>query len=163
MVLCVQAEAHQTLDLLHHRSAVRLCRRLHAGAQVRSGPHIEIGCLHLIMEAWSSADNVIAKLTDKGAKFRCLQQAGANTDSGMGKLVLAVLGAVAEFETDLRKDRQREGIAKAKAKGVYKGRKPSVPATEIRSLREAGVSPSEIARKLGVGRTSVYRALGLVE
>jgi len=55
-----------------------------------------------------------------------------------------------------------EGIAKAKAAGVYKGRKPSVPAQEVRRLKADGVKPAEIARRLGMGRTSVYRALGLV-
>jgi DNA invertase Pin-like site-specific DNA recombinase len=78
----------------------------------------------------------------------------------MGKLVLAILGAVAEFETDIRRERQREGIDKAKAAGVYRGRKPSVDVARVRALRETGMGPSAIAKALKVGRTSVYRALG---
>lgn len=111
--------------------------------------------------ARSSQDlhNIIGKLTTKGAKFRCLQQSGVDTDSGMGKLVLAILGAVAEFETDIRKERQREGIEKAKAVGKYRGRKPSVDRKAILQLHSEGVGPSEIAKRLKVGRTSVYRAL----
>lgn len=111
--------------------------------------------------ARSSVDlhNIIAKLTAKGVKFRCLQQAGIDTDSGMGKLVLAILGAVAEFETDIRKERQREGIDKAKANGVYKGRKPSVDSKAVLALRDDGVNPTDIAKRLNIGRTSVYRVL----
>lgn len=111
--------------------------------------------------ARSSVDlhNIVAKLDSKKVKFRCLQQSGVDTDTGMGKLVLAILGAVAAFETDIRKERQREGIDKAKANGVYKGRKPSVDAVAVRSLREQGVSPTAIAKQLGIGRASVYRAL----
>ena len=84
-----------------------------------------------------------------------------DTVSGMGKLVLAILGAVAEFEGDIRKERQREGIDKAKAAGVYRGRKPSVDVVKVRELSEMGMGPSTIAKELKVGRTSVYRALRL--
>lgn len=104
--------------------------------------------------------NIIDRLNAKGIKFRCLQQAGVDTDSGMGKLVLAILGAVAEFETYIRKERQRKGIEKAKAIGVYKGRKPSADAGAVQALKADGVRPSEIAKRLGIGRASVYRALG---
>ena len=72
-------------------------------------------------------------------------------------------GILAEFETALRRERQMEGIAKAKAAGVYKGRKLSIPVEEVRRLNAEGVAPSAIAKQLGVGRTSVYRALGMVE
>ena len=65
----------------------------------------------------------------------------------------------AQFETALRKERQMEGIAKAKAAGVYRGRKPSVPVDDVRRLHEAGTRPSDIAKQLGIGRASVYRAL----
>jgi DNA invertase Pin-like site-specific DNA recombinase len=71
-----------------------------------------------------------------------------------------MLGVFAEFETNLRKERQMEGIAQAKAEGVYKGRKPSIDVHEVRRLRDAeGIGASEIARKLGIARTSVYRVL----
>jgi DNA invertase Pin-like site-specific DNA recombinase len=67
----------------------------------------------------------------------------------------------AEFETNLRRERQLEGIRVAKARGVYKGRKPSIDPAEVRRLRETeGLGPSAIARRLGIGRASVYRMLG---
>ena len=111
--------------------------------------------------ARSSVDlhNIVAKLDAKGVKFRCLQQSGVDTDSGMGKLVLAILGAVAAFETDIRKERQREGIDRAKANGVYKGRKPSVDVEAVQRLHAEGTRPTEIAKALRIGRASVYRAL----
>lgn len=72
---------------------------------------------------------------------------------------LPILGSVAEFETDIRKERQREGIERAKAAGVYKGRKRSVDIEQVRSLRDQGLGATAIATKLGIGRASVYRAL----
>ena len=71
-----------------------------------------------------------------------------------------MLGVFAEFETNLRRERQLEGIAQAKARGVYKGRKPTVDTAEVKRLRERdGLGPTAIARKLRIGRASVYRAL----
>ena len=111
--------------------------------------------------ARSSADllTIIAKLNAKGVGFRCMQQGAVDTTTSTGKLVLAILGAVAEFETDIRKERQKDGIEKAKAAGVYKGRKASVPVEEVRRLHGDGVSPTEIGKRLGIGRASVYRCL----
>ena len=71
-----------------------------------------------------------------------------------------MLGVFAEFETNLRKERQLEGIAKAKAAGVYKGPRPSVDILQVRVLKQQGIGPSAIAKTLGIGRASVYRALG---
>ena len=65
-----------------------------------------------------------------------------------------------DFETNLRKERQMEGIAKAKERGVYKGRKPSVDVERVKELRDSGMGASAIAKELGIGRASVYRALG---
>ena len=70
-----------------------------------------------------------------------------------------MLGVFAEFETNLRKERQLEGIAKAKEAGVYKGRPASIDADQVRALKAQGVGPSEIAKRLGIGRASVYRPL----
>lgn len=102
---------------------------------------------------------IIERLQSKKVAFRCLQQGGVDTDSSTGRLMMGILGAVAAFEADIRKERQMEGIAKAKANGVYKGRKPSIDGTEIARLHGEGVRPVDIARRLGIGRASVYRYL----
>lgn len=73
--------------------------------------------------------------------------------------MLAILGAVAAFEADLRKERQAEGIVKAKEAGVYKGRKPTVDVTRVRELRAEGKRPAEIVRELKISKASVFRAL----
>jgi DNA invertase Pin-like site-specific DNA recombinase len=83
-----------------------------------------------------------------------------DTSSAAGKAFLDMLGVFAEFETSLRRERQMEGIAKAKAKGVYKGRKPTIDPEAVRGLKAEGLGASQIAKKLGIGRASVYRALG---
>jgi DNA invertase Pin-like site-specific DNA recombinase len=71
-----------------------------------------------------------------------------------------MLGVFAEFETNLRKERQLEGIAAAKTRGVYRGRKTSIDRLEVQRLRtEEGLGPTEIARRLGIGRASVYRMM----
>jgi len=77
----------------------------------------------------------------------------------MGKCFFDILGVFAEFETNLRKERQLEGIAKAKAAGVYKGRKRKVPMDEVKQLKEAGRSISEIAETFDVSRTAIYHVL----
>jgi len=74
-------------------------------------------------------------------------------------LTLAILGAVAAFETDIRRERQLEGIAKAKQRGVYKGRRATIDAAQVREMHASGVGGSEIATQLGIGRASVYRLL----
>ena len=81
-----------------------------------------------------------------------------DTGTAIGKLMLAVIGAVGQFERKMMLERQREGIAKAKRDGRYKGRSPTVrrKAAEITRL---GVTPTEIAAKLGIGRASAYRIL----
>ena len=68
-----------------------------------------------------------------------------------------MLSVFAEFETNLRKERQMEGIARQK--GVYKGRKPSIDVQKVKELRDGGMGASAIAKELGIGRASVYRAL----
>ena len=84
---------------------------------------------------------------------------GLDTSTPNGRLMLTVLGAVAEFEREIMLERQREGIAKAKAEGKYKGRKPTAreKKADIKALLEEGKGASEIARRLGIARSSVYR------
>lgn len=71
-----------------------------------------------------------------------------------------IVGVFAEFETNLRRERQMEGIAKAKLAGVYKGRPASIDVARVRKLKADGFGASEIAKALKIGRASVYRALG---
>ena len=73
--------------------------------------------------------------------------------------MLAILGAVAQFENDIRRERQMEGIAKAKAEGRYRGRKPTIDPARVKELRQNGLGPAAIAREMGIARASVYRAL----
>jgi DNA invertase Pin-like site-specific DNA recombinase len=70
-----------------------------------------------------------------------------------------MLGVFAEFETNLRKERQTEGIQSAKARGVYKGRKPSIDKSKVVEMKAQGMGASVIAKELGIGRASVYRYL----
>lgn len=103
---------------------------------------------------------VLDALEAKGVRTRILSM-DLDTTTATGKLMVTVLGAVAAFERELMLERQREGIAKAKAEGKYKGRKPSaaLKAPEAVAMFKAGKSVTETAKTLGIGRGSVYRAL----
>jgi DNA invertase Pin-like site-specific DNA recombinase len=126
---------------------------------VREGDTLVVTRLDRLARSAIDLHTIVSQLARKGVSFRCLQQSGVDTSTSTGKLLLGMLAAIAEFETDIRKERQREGIERARAAGVYKGRKPSVDVAAVRQLRESGVSPTVIAKQLGIGRASVYRAL----
>ena len=104
--------------------------------------------------------NIVAALIGKGVGFRCLQQGGLDTTTSHGKLMLGILAAVAEFELDIRQERQREGIEKAKKSGVYRGGKQRFDPAEVRKLRDDGMKPRAIARELKCSPATVYRLLG---
>jgi DNA invertase Pin-like site-specific DNA recombinase len=111
---------------------------------------------------------IVARLEAKKVSLRVLSMSGTqplDTSTATGKLMLAVIGAVGQAEREAMLERQREGIAKAKAQGRYKGRVPTArrQAAEIIRLKGSGVRPSEIAVRLGIGRASVYRVLGNAE
>lgn len=101
---------------------------------------------------------IMRTIKEKGAALACTEQP-VDTSTAAGKAFLDMLGVFAEFETNLRRERQIEGIEKAKAKGIYKGRKVSIDVGAVRELRGQGVSAIEIAKKLGIARASVYRVL----
>jgi DNA invertase Pin-like site-specific DNA recombinase len=103
--------------------------------------------------------NKTAAREGRGAALQATEQP-INTATAAGKCFLDMLGVFAEFEMNLRRERQLEGIAKAKAAGVYKGRKPTISGIEIKKLKDEGLGATEIAKRLGIGRASVYRALG---
>jgi DNA invertase Pin-like site-specific DNA recombinase len=110
--------------------------------------------------ATRSSQQIVLELKNRGVALRATEQP-VDTGTAAGKAFLDMLGVFAEFETNLRRERQLEGIAQAKARGVYRGRKPSIDMAEIRRLRDQdGLGATAIARRLGIGRASVYRALG---
>jgi len=103
--------------------------------------------------------DIVRALRAKGAMLKATEQP-IDTSTAAGKCFLDMLGVFAEFETNLRRERQMEGIAKAKAAGVYKGRRPTIDLDEVRELRDKGLGATEIAKRLKIGRASVYRVLG---
>ena len=126
---------------------------------VRDGDTLVVTRLDRLARSVGDLHQIIEKLADKNVAFRCLNQSGVDTDSSTGKLMIGILGAVAAFENDIRRERQLEGIAKAKAEGRYKGRPATIDPDEVKALKEKGLGASQIAREMGIGRASVYRAL----
>lgn len=127
---------------------------------VREGDVLTVTRLDRLARSVVDLHRLVERLAAKGCGFRVLQQSGIDTTTSTGKLTLSILGAVAEFEADIRRDRQRDGIERAKAKGVYRGRRPSIDTARIETLMAAGMAPAAIAREMGVGRASVYRHMG---
>ena len=89
---------------------------------VREGDTLVVTRLDRLARSGRDLHDILAQLPAKQVGFRCVQRGRVDTATSMGKLILGILGAVAEFETDIRKERQREGIERAKGDGVYKGR-----------------------------------------
>lgn len=102
--------------------------------------------------------NLVHELEQRGASLRILEPE-VTTAGNMGRMVITILGMVADMELTFIKDRQRAGIDAAKAEGVYKGRKKSVDNDEIKRRIAIGESKAEVARQLKVSRMTVYRAL----
>jgi DNA invertase Pin-like site-specific DNA recombinase len=102
--------------------------------------------------------DIVRAVRARGATLKATEQP-VDTSTAAGKCFLDMLGVFAEFETNLRRERQLEGIAKAKAAGVYKGRPASIDADQIRKLKADGMGATAIAKTLKIGRASVYRVL----
>lgn len=126
---------------------------------LRQGDTLVVTRVDRLARSIKDLQDIVYTLKERGITLRATEQP-IDTRSAAGKAFLDMLGVFAEFETNLRRERQMEGIAAAKARGVYRGRKPSVDAFEIRRLREVKkLGAIEIARQLGISRASVYRAL----
>ena len=100
---------------------------------------------------------IVRDLEARGISLRATEQ-DINTSTPAGRAFLQMLGVFSEFETAIRRERQMEGITSAKAKGVYKGRRPSIDVGAVIALKSQGKGASEISQLLGIGRASVYRA-----
>jgi DNA invertase Pin-like site-specific DNA recombinase len=126
---------------------------------VREGDTFVVTRLDRLARSVSDLLDIIKRLEAKSVGFRCTEQSGMDTTGPMGKLLLTILGAFAEFENGIRKERQMDGIARAKAEGVYKGRPATIDAAKVAKLKAEGLGASAIAKRLRIGRASVYRVL----
>lgn len=144
-------------------SSVDVARRDQLDAALdylREGDTLVVTKLDRLARSTEHLMKLLSVIRGKGAELLILNL-GIDTGTATGKLMLTVLSGIAEFERGIMLERQREGIAKAKAEGKYRGRKPTAQAKsdEVKALHAQGVGATEIAKRLGIGRASVYRVL----
>jgi DNA invertase Pin-like site-specific DNA recombinase len=125
---------------------------------LQPGDVVTVTRIDRLARSMKDLQDIVHEIKAKGASLRATEQP-IDTGSAAGKAFLDMLGVFAEFETNLRRERQLEGIAAAKAKGVYKGGTPRIDPARVRQLQAEGVGPAETARRLGISRMSVYRIL----
>ncbi len=130
------------------------------GRGTRKGDTLVVTRLDRLARSTRDLHNIAHRLQEKGVALRVLEQA-IDTSTGEGRLFSSMLSAIAEFETEIRKARQREGIDAALAKPIspFRGRPATLNAERIQQLHAEGLTPTAIAKKLGIARSSVYRLL----
>ena len=126
---------------------------------LRKGDVLMVTRIDRLARSIGDLQDIVRTVRMRGASLKATEQP-SDTGTAAGKCFLDMLGVFAEFETNLRRERQLEGIAKAKAAGVYKGRPPSIDPARVRELADGGMRPTDIAKALKIGRASVYRVLG---
>jgi DNA invertase Pin-like site-specific DNA recombinase len=125
---------------------------------VRKGDVVMVTRIDRLARSIADLATIVRELESKGAALKAVEQP-IDTSTSAGRAFLQMLGVFAEFETAIRRERQMEGIAAAKANGVYKGRPASIEAADVAALKAEGLGATEIAKRLGIGRASVYRVL----
>jgi DNA invertase Pin-like site-specific DNA recombinase len=120
---------------------------------LRDGDVLMVTRIDRLARSIGDLQDIVRAVRARGASLKATEQP-IDTSTAAGKCFLDMLGVFAEFETNLRRERQLEGIAKAKAAGVYKGRPASIDAAQVRAMKA-----QEIAKALKIGRASVYRVL----
>jgi DNA invertase Pin-like site-specific DNA recombinase len=127
---------------------------------VRPGDTLIVTRIDRLARSMKDLQDIVHELKTRKVTLRATEQP-IDTSTAAGKAFLDMLGVFAEFETNLRRERQLEGIAAAKARGVYTGRKQQIDPAAIQQLRDKEkLGPAAIAKRLGIGRASVYRLLG---
>jgi DNA invertase Pin-like site-specific DNA recombinase len=129
---------------------------------VREGDTLLVTKLDRLARSTSDLYSIVANLTDKGVAFKVLDDEAVDTTTRTGKLVMGILALIAEFETEIRRERQMEGIARAKAEGRMGGR-PKLVTDELRDAiirRKAdGLSIRKIAAEIGLSKATVQKVL----
>jgi DNA invertase Pin-like site-specific DNA recombinase len=146
-------------------SSVAARKQLHAALEyLREGDILVVAKLDRLARSVADLMAILQVLEHKRVGVRILNL-GLDTQTPTGKLMLTVLGAIAQFEREMMLERQREGIAKAKSEGRYKGRKPieAERRHSVLKLAAEGATRAVIATKLGIGEATVYRILALAK
>lgn len=125
---------------------------------LREGDELVVTRIDRLARSIKDLQDIVFEVRERGAALKATEQS-IDTSTAAGKAFLDMLGVFAEFETNLRRERQMEGIERAKERGVYKGRKPSIDAEKVRELKQRGMGATAIAKELKIGRASVYRVL----
>lgn len=133
-------------------------------AFVRDGDTVVVHSMDRLARNLDDLRKIVQDLTKRGIRIEFVKEHLTFTgeDSPMANLMLSVMGAFAEFERALIRERQREGIALAKQRGVYQGRKKSLLPEQVAQLRQranAGEKKSDLAREYGISRETVYQYL----
>lgn len=124
---------------------------------IHPGETLVVTRIDRLARSMQDLQTIVARLKEKGAHLAATEQP-VDTSTAAGKAFFDMLGVFAEFETNLRRERQAEGIKVAKRKGVYRGRPPKINMAAIQTKLGAGLSPTEIAREMGISRGTVYKA-----
>ncbi|QFU07940.1 DNA-invertase hin [Rhodobacteraceae bacterium THAF1] len=125
---------------------------------LRPGDELIVTRIDRLARSVSDLQTLAESLQERQVALKATEQP-VDTSTAAGKAFFQMLGVFSEFETNLRKERQMEGITKAKKAGVYKGRKPKIDAAEVQRLKAEGLGATQIAQRLGIARTSVYRLI----
>src|SRR6516165_7989226 len=126
---------------------------------LRKGDVLMVTRIDRLARSIGDLQDIVRAVKAHGASLKATEQP-IDTSTAAGKCFLDMLGVFAEFETNLRRERQLEGIARAKAEGVYRGRPASIDAAKVRAMRAEGIGATEIAKTLKIGRALVYRGIG---
>lgn len=135
-------------------------------AHLREGDMFYVHSMDRLARNLEDLRRTVSELTERGVTVKFIKEnlAFDKNASSISKLLLSIMGAFAEFERNLIRERQREGIEIAKTNGVYKGRKPSLGDEQIKWLREqvkSGQNKSQLANKLGISRQTLYTYLSV--
>ena len=128
---------------------------------IHAGETLVITRIDRLARSLSDLQTIVTQLKSKGAHLAATEQP-VDTSTATGKAFFDMLGVFAEFETNLRRERQAEGIAAAKQRGVYRGRLPQIDMVTIQAKLTEGISPTQIARDMGISRGTVYKAKALM-
>ena len=129
---------------------------------LREGDTLLVTKIDRLARSTSDLYRIVSQLADKGVSFKVVDDPSIDTSSRTGKLIMGILALIAEFENDIRRERQMDGIKKARERGTRFGRKPLLIAEtiqQVRKLRKSGKTVPEIMRQTSLSKASVYRAL----